>query len=55
MPEEGVKLSDSVMSNSDISRLVNLFVKQCGTTKVRLTGGEPTVRRDLVDIIRDIR
>ena len=55
MPAEGVKLSDSVMSNSDISRLVNLFVKECGTTKVRLTGGEPTVRKDLEDIIRDIK
>ena len=55
MPEEGVKLSDSQMTNSDISRLVNLFVKQCGVTKVRLTGGEPTVRKDLDQIIADIR
>lgn len=55
MPEEGIELSDKTMSNNDISRLVNIFVKQCGTTKIRLTGGEPTVRRDLPEIISSIR
>ena len=30
-----------------------LFVR-AGVTKVRLTGGEPTVRRDLVDIVRSL-
>lgn len=34
---------------------MSIFVKNLGLTKVRITGGEPTVRKDLVDIIRDIR
>ena len=55
MPEEGIKLSESTMTNTDISRLVDIFVNRCGTTKVRLTGGEPTVRKDLKSIIGDIR
>ena len=32
---------------SEISRLIRAFV-QMGTRKVRLTGGEPTLRRDLL-------
>jgi cyclic pyranopterin phosphate synthase len=38
----------------EIRRLVTAFV-ELGTWKVRLTGGEPMVRRDFVDIVRAIR
>lgn len=34
---------------------MSIFVKNLGTTKIRLTGGEPTVRKDLPEIIQDIR
>ena len=34
-------------------RISKLFIKN-GVNKVRLTGGEPTLRKDLVDIIRGI-
>lgn len=37
----------------DIQQLVQAFVK-CGTTKLRLTGGEPLLRRDLIEIIERV-
>ncbi|XP_060526061.1 molybdenum cofactor biosynthesis protein 1 [Cylas formicarius] len=56
MPADGVKLTQSakLLTTDEILRLAELFVKQ-GVTKVRLTGGEPTVRRDLVDVIRRLK
>ena len=52
MPEEGVELTPSseLLSASEVVRLAHLFVSQ-GVTKIRLTGGEPLVRKDLVDIV----
>lgn len=38
----------------EIRRLVTAFA-QLGTRKIRLTGGEPTVRRDFLDIVRCVR
>ncbi|WP_348733121.1 GTP 3',8-cyclase MoaA [Rheinheimera texasensis] len=39
---------------AEIKHLVHGFA-YAGTTKVRLTGGEPTLRRDLCDIIHTVR
>lgn len=52
MPAEGVKLSErsQLLTNQEIYYLARLFVAQ-GVRKIRLTGGEPTVRKDIVDII----
>lgn len=52
MPSEGVELSprENILTNDEILRLATLFVKS-GVTKIRLTGGEPTVRKDIADII----
>lgn len=52
MPEEGVKLSpnDKILTTDEIIKISRLFVNE-GVTKIRLTGGEPTVRRDLLAII----
>lgn len=52
MPEEGVKLSpkDKLMTADEIFSLARIFV-QHGVRKIRLTGGEPTVRADLIEII----
>ncbi|KAL4246324.1 radical SAM superfamily protein [Abortiporus biennis] len=52
MPNEGVELSpaEHILTNDEIIRLATLFVKN-GVRKIRLTGGEPTVRKDLVDIV----
>lgn len=55
MPEEGVPLSPprELLTTPEIVMLSSLFVSQ-GVTKIRLTGGEPTVRRDIVPLMRQI-
>ncbi|SPO02742.1 probable molybdenum cofactor biosynthesis protein 1 B [Cephalotrichum gorgonifer] len=55
MPEEGVPLSPSkdLLTTPEIVLLSSLFVSQ-GVTKIRLTGGEPTVRRDIVSLMQQI-
>ena len=52
MPAEGVELTPQkkLLTTDEVIQLADLFVKE-GVTKIRLTGGEPTVRKDLVDII----
>ena len=52
MPEDGVSLTstDRLLSTDEMLRLARIFVG-AGVTKIRLTGGEPTVRRDLPDIV----
>lgn len=56
MPEEGVQLtpSASLLTSAEIVQLAGLFIRQ-GVNKIRFTGGEPTVRPDLADIIAEIR
>jgi len=55
MPPEGVTLSppSNLLTNDEIIRLVKLFAKN-GVDKVRLTGGEPLLRKDLVPLVRSI-
>jgi molybdenum cofactor biosynthesis enzyme MoaA len=56
MPPEGVPLQpqSSLLSTSELYQLIDMFLSM-GVTKVRLTGGEPLLRSDLVDIVRYIR
>ncbi|XP_057872374.2 GTP 3',8-cyclase, mitochondrial isoform X1 [Cryptomeria japonica] len=51
MPAEGVELTPKpeLLSQDEVIRLANLFVAS-GVDKIRLTGGEPTVRPDIEDI-----
>jgi molybdenum cofactor biosynthesis enzyme MoaA len=51
MPAEGVRLTaDSLLlSDDEIVRLASVFVSQ-GVDKLRLTGGEPLVRRNVVSL-----
>ena len=55
MPEEGIKYipRKELLTFEEIERLVTLLA-QMGITKIRLTGGEPFVRTDLMDLIRTI-
>ncbi|KAK3692230.1 hypothetical protein B0T22DRAFT_7622 [Podospora appendiculata] len=55
MPEEGVPLSPSrsLLTTPEIVLLSSLFVSQ-GVTKIRLTGGEPTVRRDILPLMQQL-
>lgn len=52
MPAQGVDLSpeDKLLSPAEVQRLAAMFVR-AGVDKIRLTGGEPTVRRDIVDVV----
>ncbi|KAK0481548.1 hypothetical protein IW261DRAFT_1471260 [Armillaria novae-zelandiae] len=52
MPEDGIELSPEshILKDEEVLRLAALFVKS-GVTKIRLTGGEPTVRKGLNEII----
>ncbi|KAJ7561157.1 hypothetical protein O6H91_03G016600 [Diphasiastrum complanatum] len=51
MPEEGVALSPKtqLLSQDEIIKLASLFVAG-GVNKIRLTGGEPTIRHDIEEI-----
>eukprot|EP00112_Aurelia_sp_Birch-Aquarium-sp1_P008496 Seg1937.5 transcript_id=Seg1937.5/GoldUCD/mRNA.D3Y31 product="Molybdenum cofactor biosynthesis protein 1" protein_id=Seg1937.5/GoldUCD/D3Y31 len=51
MPEDGVELTkkDKLLSTDEIVKIASLFVQE-GVTKIRLTGGEPLVRGDLVEL-----
>ena len=57
MPAEGLDwlAKDKVLSAAEIIRLVRIGVEMLGVRELRLTGGEPLVRADLVDIIAGIR
>jgi GTP 3',8-cyclase / cyclic pyranopterin monophosphate synthase len=52
MPEEGVELTpdDQLLSTDEVVKLATLFAHE-GVNKIRLTGGEPLVRRDIVDVV----
>src|SRR6185295_9787669 len=55
MPEEGIKYlpKKELLTFEEIERLVTLLA-QMGISKIRLTGGEPFVRTDLMDLLRTI-
>ncbi|KAK1075469.1 hypothetical protein LTR74_000431 [Friedmanniomyces endolithicus] len=55
MPEEGIALSPPAtqLTTPEIIYLCQLFVSQ-GVNKIRLTGGEPTVRKDILELMRRI-
>ncbi|MBK8340671.1 MAG: GTP 3',8-cyclase MoaA [Flavobacteriales bacterium] len=55
MPEDQHFLKrEELMTREEIVVIAKLFVEQYGITKIRLTGGEPLVRPDAVDIVRDM-
>ncbi|WP_395657934.1 GTP 3',8-cyclase MoaA [Nocardioides sp.] len=54
MPAEGLDWlpDESVLTDDEVVRLVRIGVELLGVREVRFTGGEPLVRRGLVDIVR---
>ena len=44
---------DEILRFEEIHRVVRLFVG-CGVTKIRLTGGEPLVRKNVVHLVREV-
>eukprot|EP00522_Entomoneis_paludosa_P017412 CAMPEP_0172450198 /NCGR_PEP_ID=MMETSP1065-20121228/8647_1 /TAXON_ID=265537 /ORGANISM="Amphiprora paludosa, Strain CCMP125" /LENGTH=531 /DNA_ID=CAMNT_0013201975 /DNA_START=79 /DNA_END=1674 /DNA_ORIENTATION=+ len=57
MPPEGVPLQPKshILQTSELLQLASYFRYQGGVSKFRLTGGEPTLRADLVDIVRGLK
>ncbi|MFN8136145.1 MAG: GTP 3',8-cyclase MoaA [Propionicimonas sp.] len=57
MPPEGMDWlpGEQVLSDDEVVRLVDIGVRLLGIREVRFTGGEPLVRRGLVDIVRRAR
>jgi len=55
MPEEGIDLTpnDKILTRQEIHKIAKLFVES-GVDKIRLTGGEPLVRKDIEDIAADL-
>ncbi len=55
MPEEGVQLSpkNQLMSTQEVIDIATIFVKN-GVNKIRLTGGEPLLRKDFSEILKGL-
>ena len=57
MPAQGLPwlAKERLLSAEEIRRLVRIGVEQLGIRELRLTGGEPLVRKDLEEVIAGIR
>ncbi|WP_408899535.1 GTP 3',8-cyclase MoaA [Nocardioides sp. R1-1] len=57
MPPEGLDWlpADDQLTDAEVVRLIGVAVQRLGVREVRFTGGEPLVRRGLVDIVRQVR
>jgi cyclic pyranopterin phosphate synthase len=57
MPPEGLDWmpGEDQLTDDEVVRLVALAIRELGVREVRFTGGEPLVRRGLVDIVRRVR
>jgi cyclic pyranopterin phosphate synthase len=55
MPEEGAPIApkQDILTYEEIERLLRIGA-ELGVRKVRLTGGEPLVRRDIVDLVERV-
>src|SRR5689334_6662207 len=55
MPEEGIRYlpKKDLLTFEEIERLITLLAS-LGVSKIRLTGGEPFVRHDLMDLMQRI-
>ena len=56
MPEQGIPLQPKhqLLTKDEIVHLASIFTKR-GVNKFRITGGEPTLRRDLIDIVSALK
>ncbi len=53
MPEEGIELMNhgDLLSLEELAEVVKVGVEKFGIKKIRLTGGEPLVRRGIVNLV----
>ena len=56
MPEQGVPklFHEDILTYEELLRLTRLSVR-LGIEKIRLTGGEPLIRKNIVDLIKDLK
>ena len=56
MPAEGLpfRAPDALLQLDEIARLATIAVRDLGVRQIRFTGGEPLLRKDLVEIIRAV-
>lgn len=55
MPEHPKWLPKAeILRRDELVRLVRLFVTELGIREIRLTGGEPLLRRDVVEIVEEL-
>ncbi|KAK9533278.1 hypothetical protein VZT92_008406 [Zoarces viviparus] len=56
MPDEGVKLTprSQLLTTPEVLTLARLFVGE-GVQKIRLTGGEPLIKPDVLDVLKELR
>lgn len=52
MPAGGVQLTakDKLLTTSEIVQIASIFVEE-GVDKIRLTGGEPSIRPDIIELV----
>jgi cyclic pyranopterin phosphate synthase len=50
----GPDTCEDPLDRTELARLVGIFAR-LGVRRVRLTGGEPTLRRDLLDVVREVK
>ena len=57
MPEEGVRWlpKEGILSFEEIAEVVRAAIGEHGIRRFKLTGGEPTVRHGIVDLVRMLR
>ena len=57
MPAEGLDWlpGEEILTDDEVVRLVRVGIERLGIREVRFTGGEPLVRRGLVDIVGQVR
>lgn len=57
MPAEGIDFAprEELLTFEEIERLCRVLTTQLGVKKLRITGGEPFARRDLMELLRTIR
>ena len=56
MPEEGIEniSHEEILSYDEIIRICKCIAK-LGIKKIKITGGEPLVRKDIIDLIKEIK
>ena len=56
MPAEGMQWQapDTLLTDDELVRLTRIAVQLCGIERVRLTGGEPLIRRSVANVVAGI-